>query len=137
MAIIMKNIIRIAVRVTIIFLLIISLLFGIIVGMVKLMGYKNYSIVSDSMYPVIQKGDMIFVKPIEPEMIKVGNIITFTLTNTNIVVTHRVSRIEAEEQQLYTIGDGNNGEDPDPVLFANIIGIYAFKIPGLGKISLD
>ena len=127
----MTNVLRIVVKIAVIFLLIVSLMLAITVGAIKLMGYKNYSIVSDSMYPVIQKGDMVFVKPVKPEMIKVGDIITYTMTNTNIVVTHRVSRIEPDKQTLYTIGDGNKDEDPE-VLFANIIGIYAFKIPGVG-----
>ena len=52
-----------------------------------------------------------------------------------VVATHRVVRVDAENQRFYTKGDANEIEDSDPVHFNNVIGVPQFSIPKLGYVS--
>ena len=49
--------------------------------------------------------------------------------------THRVVRIDKENQLFYTKGDANKIEDGAPVHFKNLIGKPIFKIPILGYVA--
>ena len=66
---------------------------------------------------------------------QVGDDITFILNEDLVVATHRVVRIDAENQRLYTKGLANEIEDSDPVHFNNVIGVPKFAIPKLGYVS--
>lgn len=101
----------------------------------RLMGYRVFNIVSGSMEPKYNVGDLIYVKEVDPQTIKVGDVITFVLNEDLVVATHRVVRIDSEGSHLYTKGDANEIEDSDPVHFKNVIGIPQFKIPVLGYVS--
>nr|WP_288678896.1 signal peptidase I [uncultured Clostridium sp.] len=54
----------------------------------KAVGFRTYSILSGSMEPEINTGDLAIVKSIDFEDVKVGDIITFKYEGK--VVTHRV-----------------------------------------------
>ena len=101
----------------------------------RLLGYKCYTIISGSMQPTYNVGDLIYVKPVEPETVKVGDPITFVLNEDLVVATHRVVRIDAENMRFYTKGDANEIEDNDPVHFNNLIGVPKYSIPKLGYVS--
>ena len=101
----------------------------------RLLGYKCYTIISGSMQPIYNVGDLIYVKPVEPANINVGDPITFVLNEDLVVATHRVVRIDAENQRFYTKGDANEIEDSDPVHFNNVIGVPKFSLPKLGYVS--
>ena len=49
--------------------------------------------------------------------------------------THRVVRVDAENQRFYTKGDANQVEDQAPVHYNNVIGVPKFSIPKLGYVS--
>ena len=57
------------------------------------------------------------------------------LNDDLVVATHRVVRIDAENQHFYTKGDANEIEDSSPVHFNNVIGVPVFSIPYLGYVS--
>lgn len=101
----------------------------------RLIGYRVFNIVSGSMEPEYSAGDLIYVKEVDPETVKVGDVITFVLNEDLVVATHRVVRIDTEKQRFYTKGDANETEDGPPVHFNNVIGIPRFAIPGLGYVS--
>jgi signal peptidase len=68
------------------------LLFIVLLAMVVILGLKMVTpmvVVSDSMKPEFQRGDMIIVQSIflTPE---VGDIITFNVNNKNVDISHRV-----------------------------------------------
>lgn len=100
----------------------------------RLIGYQCYTVVSSSMEPKYNVGDLIYVKPTAPENVEVGDVITFLLNEDLVIGTHRVIRIDEENQQFYTKGDSNKTED-EPVHFNNLIGIPHFSIPLLGYVS--
>ena len=61
--------------------------------------------------------------------------ITFIVNEDLVVGTHRVVRVDAENQRFYTKGDANDIEDQNPVHFNNVIGVPQFSIPKLGYVS--
>ena len=69
--------------------------------------YRTYIIVSPSMKPAINPGDLIFVRKVDVDKIKEGDIITFK--NEDMVATHRAIKID--KNTITTKGDSNNVED--------------------------
>ena len=101
----------------------------------RLLGYQVFNVVSGSMEPTYSVGDLIYVKDVDPELIKVGDPITFVLNEDLVVATHRVVAIDAENRQFVTKGDANEHEDAPRVHFNNLIGVPVFSIPLLGYVS--
>jgi signal peptidase len=101
----------------------------------RLLGFKCYTVISGSMKPDYNVGDLIYVKDVDVNTIKVGDPITFILNEDLVVATHRVVRIDTENQRFYTKGDANEIEDSEPVHFKNVIGVPTFSIPKLGYVS--
>lgn len=98
-------------------------------------GIKTYVIISGSMQPELNIGDIVIVKDISEELEK-GDIISFRQGQT--VVTHRISRIETigEQKQYKTRGDNNNTEDSGTIKQELIEGKVVGKIPYIGKLTL-
>ena len=101
----------------------------------RLLGYRVFNVISGSMEPKYSVGDLIYVKAVDVNDIKVGDDITFILNEDLVVATHQVIRIDAEKQHFYTKGLANETEDNDPVHFKNVIGVPQFKLPKLGYVS--
>ena len=107
-----------------------------LVGM-RLIGWQVFTVVSGSMEPTYSVGDMIYVKPVEPEDIKAGDVITFVMNENLVVGTHRVTEVEQREEHLYfnTKGDANDTVDAAAVMDENVLGEPVFAIPLLGYVS--
>jgi len=101
----------------------------------RLVGLQVYHVVSPSMEPHYSVGDLIYVKEVDPDSVKVGDPITFVLNEDLVVATHRVVAIDSENRQFTTKGDANKTEDAAPVHFNNLIGVPVFAIPLLGYVS--
>lgn len=85
----------------------------------------------------IEAGDLIFVTPVEPGDLKVGDVITYMEGKT--VVTHRIIEIITGEDgklQFRTKGDANNTADKDPVHQDKLVGIYRSRIPMVGDLAI-
>lgn len=101
----------------------------------RLLGYQCYTVISGSMQPKYMVGDLLYVKEVDVNSIKVGDDITFILNEDLVVATHQVVRVDAENQRFYTKGLANEIEDQNPVHFNNVIGVPQFSIPKLGYVS--
>ena len=99
-------------------------------------GYKPFIVLSGSMKPEINSGDLVLTKEIEPEKLEKGDIISFR--EGEIVVTHRIVDIvdEKDEKGFITKGDNNESKDLKIVPFENVEGIYLNKISGLGNVAM-
>jgi len=99
-------------------------------------GYKPFIVLSDSMLPFIQSGDLVFVKEVETETLKEGDVIAFREGNS--VITHRIVKIAEEngQKRFTTKGDNNNTEDPLAVTGDFVEGVYIFGIPSIGNAAL-
>ncbi|MTI66898.1 MAG: signal peptidase I [Firmicutes bacterium] len=102
----------------------------------SIFGYKPMSVLTGSMRPKLQPGDMIVAKDILPKEVKLKDIITFKI-GSNTLVTHRVVDIVTKDNKLYfkTKGDANNVKDQDLVSSDQLIGVLAFNIPKGGYIA--
>ena len=98
-------------------------------------------VLTDSMYPVIESGDLIICHTAEPEEIAVGDVIAFfdPAGNGSSIVTHRV--IEVTEQNgapaWRTKGDNNNTEDRLAVPADKLVAVYeGSRLAGFGNVAL-
>jgi len=87
----------------------------------RLLGYRVFNVITGSMEPEYCVGDLIYVKKVDVNSIKVGDPITFVLNEDLVVATHRVVEIDKENQHFYTMGDANDTVD-SPVHFNNVVG---------------
>lgn len=101
----------------------------------RLLGFQVYNVVSGSMEPTYSVGDLLYVKTVDPDSIRVGQPITFVLNEDLVVATHRVIKVDAQNRLFYTKGDANDTADAAPVHFNNLIGVPQFSIPLLGYVS--
>lgn len=86
-----------------------------------------YNVISDSMMPKIQVGDLIFVRTgYEPKEYKEGNIITFKDVNDEII-THRIEK-KINDYEYITKGDNNENADVDKVQYQDIIGKVVYIV---------
>lgn len=96
---------------------------------INLFGYKLYIVLSGSMEPTLNVGDIIISKKVEEEQIKVNDIVTFSDEDNN-TITHRIVDIIIKEGKKYyqTKGDNNNTSDVNLISIEDIKGKYSFKI---------
>ena len=104
-------------------------------------GVMPLIVLTDSMYPVIESGDLIICQTAEPENIKVGDMIAFfdPAGNGSSVVTHRVVEITEQGGQLAwrTKGDNNNVEDRLAVTADKLVAKYTgTRLAGFGNVAL-
>ncbi len=97
-------------------------------------------VLTDSMYPEIESGDLIICNTAEAEDIKVKDVISFfdPAGNGTSIVTHRVIEIVEDDGEILfrTRGDNNNTEDKELVPAENLVGVYKMRIAGAGHIAM-
>lgn len=116
-------------------LVVLVVVFAVFLMGSRLMGLQVFNVISGSMEPTYSVGDLLYVKTVDPDSVKVGDPITFVLNEDLVVATHRVVKIDSENRQFTTKGDANETEDAAPVHFNNLIGVPVFAIPLLGYVS--
>lgn len=110
---------------------------------VSLFGYRSFYVVSGSMEPEIPVGTTIIVKEHKENDYEVGDVITFSSKDGEIMGqpnTHRIIEVVEKngERAYVTKGDANQTADPgDPVKFEDIYGklvVNSDKIEWLGTL---
>lgn len=103
-----------------------------------IMGIKPFIVLTGSMEPNIKAGDLVFVKEVDIEQLKEGDIIAFRHTEEDVVLIHRIVRKETEEKKtiLRTKGDNNQTEDKNDVDCEKIEGIYILRFEQIGTIAM-
>jgi signal peptidase len=104
-------------------------------------GVMQLIVLTDSMYPDIKSGDIIFAKKTDANSIEVGDDISFfdPAGNGTSIVTHRVIEIIEEDGKLSfrTKGINNNTEDRVAVPAEKLVGEYTgIRIAFAGNIAL-
>jgi signal peptidase len=104
-------------------------------------GVMPLIVLTDSMYPDIKSGDIIFAKKTDANSIEVGDDISFfdPAGNGTSIVTHRVTEIIEEDGKLSfrTKGINNNTEDRVAVPEEKLVGEYTgIRIVFAGNIAL-
>ena len=101
-------------------------------------GYKAMSVITGSMKPQFNPGDLIIASNLNNlNSVKVGTIITY-INEENVLVTHRVTKINNNDgvNTYITKGDANPAIDIEPVSTNQMQGIYKTKIPYLGYVGM-
>jgi signal peptidase I len=105
------------------------------VGLPNLFDAKSLTVMSGSMQPTINTGDVIVVRQTSPMLVRVGDIVTFRdPLNHARLITHRVREMHIQGDQVLfvTKGDANSSTEQWVVARSGTIGRVAFHIPLLG-----
>jgi len=99
-------------------------------------GYTPLTVLSNSMQPHLQSGDLVFIKKAEFKDVEVNDVITFKESDTKFI-THRVIDVKEQNGQagFVTKGDNNNVEDSMIVMKDHLVGKQVALIPKLGYVS--
>lgn len=99
--------------------------------------YAPIVIASNSMYPVIKRGDIVILEKTSLEKLKIGDIIEYRLNGLSII--HRVKEIKENYKQgttLITKGDNNQSKDAKYVTKDQVHGKIVSIVPKLGYPTL-
>lgn len=126
---------------TLVIVLIVSIIFvqRVSNNKVTLGGYSIFTIITESMVPKYQVGDMLLAKDISTDDIKVGDDLVYigkSGTFEGKIVTHQVVSIEKENGKkiFHTKGIANTIEDPE-VSEEQIYGVVSCKLVILSLLS--
>lgn len=100
----------------------------------RVMGGGSLTVLSGSMSPTINAGDVIAIRGVAEGDIRVGDIVTFQpYSDDPTLVTHRVVAmgVGPDEVTFTTQGDANTAAD-DPILAEQIVGVYMYRVPYVG-----
>lgn len=120
-------------------ILVIVVILALLLAGARLVGLQVYTVLSGSMEPNYHVGSVIYVKEVDPATLKVGDPISF-LISEKTVATHRIIEVLPDETdpnviRFRTKGDNNDIEDTNPVHSNNVLGKVVGTIPLLGYVS--
>nr|WP_317281979.1 signal peptidase I [uncultured Sellimonas sp.] len=90
-------------------------------------GITSAGVLSGSMEPDIQTGDLVYLKDAGAEKLKPGDVIAFEIQKENLIL-HRIKKI-CPDGKIITQGDANETEDFYPIERNQVKGIPVFCIP--------
>ncbi len=113
-----------------------GLLIGLIVAVTvpAAFGLHPMTVLTGSMRPTIQPGDMVVDEPIPASEIRVGDIVTFQDPHADRTITHRIRKIEISEGQARatTRGDANDTVEKWQIPVDGKVGRVAYTVPKIG-----
>ena len=97
------------------------------------LGFRIFTVVTESMVPMYEVGDAILVKDIDASELKVGDVVTYlgeVESFEDRIVTHQIIKINKNEDGTYKIQTkGIANEDPDPEINdSRVYGKVIYKI---------
>lgn len=108
-------------------------------GVANVFGYSPVSVLTDSMEPTFNTGDLIIIKQIDTDNLKKDDIVTYkeVINEVEVLNTHRIIERYVEPNgfiNYVTQGDNVPQRDIMPIYPDQIVGQYIdIKIPYLGK----
>lgn len=104
-------------------------------GLPAFFGYTPLIVLSNSMEPTLESGDLIIIERVGFDSINMGDIITFQESSRKWI-THRVVEKKQQKEQLafVTKGDNNNVIDTNLVTDKQFIGKKVISIPKVGYV---
>jgi len=108
-------------------------------GVPSILGIQMFSIQTDSMYPTLLPGDLIFGNKVDkPEELRKGDIITYwtVINGERVLNTHKIHEVYDGGGYLIfeTKGDNNTAVDALTVHESEIVSKYNFRVGGVGKV---
>jgi len=107
--------------------------------MPSVFGYKSMSVLTGSMRPKINPGDLVIDNSIKNlDSVKLDAIVTYR-NKENVFITHRVIKINTNSdgtKTYVTKGDANPIADVEPVTQNQLEGILVARIPYMGYVGM-
>ena len=108
-------------------------------GVPSILGVRMFSIQTESMYPTLLPGDLIFdVAVKDTNELRKGDIITYwtVINGERVLNTHRIHEIYDGGGYLIfaTKGDNNTIADPLTVHESEVVGKFSLRVSGIGKV---
>ena len=131
----LKKILNVISTILVVIVVVLALL---LVG-ARFIGLNVYTVLSGSMEPTYHVGSLIYVKDVDTDELKAGDVITYML-DEDTIVTHRIADVIPDETdpsiiRFQTKGDANDSVDGSLVHYKNVIGTPVFSIPELGYLA--
>lgn len=101
----------------------------------KASGAKPLTVLTGSMQPVLEPGDVAVVRPVDTERLQIGDVITFQAESGNPqLTTHRIVGVvlTTDGVRYKTRGDANGAADPVPVKPEQVKGEVWYSVPLVG-----
>ncbi len=86
-------------------LAVLILVAAVLLAGLRFAGYRPLYAMSGSMEPAVRTGSLIFVRPVDPADVAVGDVITYTINAAGDYATHRVVSIEVRETAVCIVQD--------------------------------
>jgi signal peptidase len=97
-----------------------------------LFGWRTNVVMSGSMRPHIQVGDLVVTRPVSVDDLAPGQVVLVTdRLHPDRPLMHRLVR-ETPDGRLILRGDANKTADSDPVGIRDVRGVAVLRIPALG-----
>jgi signal peptidase len=108
-------------------------------GVPSILGVRIFSIQTESMYPTLKPGDLIFDSAVDTSALEIDDVITYwtVIDGERVLNTHRITQIYDGGGYLIfeTKGDNNTVADALTVHESEIVGQYnGAKLNGVGKV---
>lgn len=106
----------------------------------RVAGATPYAVQTGSMRPTLPPGTLVVVRPVPPQDVGVGSVITYQLESGRPqVTTHRVVEIGINnvsgERTFRTRGDANEAVDPEAVRAVQVRGEVWYAVPFVGRVN--
>lgn len=108
---------------------------AVVIAGPRMIGWQPLVVLSGSMEPAYPVGSLVYVKKAEPAEVKTNDVITFYMEDGQTVVTHRVVKIDTNNQCFFTKGDANDTQDGGTTPYSRLIGKPVFFIPKMGYVT--
>ena len=116
-----------------------ALALALVVGVGAVLGYRGEVVLSGSMRPYLQPGDMVVVHRIAPAQMRVGDVVSFSAPDRGgITITHRVRSLRTLGNRriaVVTRGDANNTSEHWSVAREGSVGLVIAKLPRVGYVT--
>jgi len=104
----------------------------------KAVGGRPLTVLSGSMTGTYDVGDVVIVKPVDTDDLRVGDVITFqAVSDDPTLTTHRIVALAfgSEGTQFVTQGDANSSQDLSPVSPEQVKGEVWYSVPKVGYVA--
>jgi signal peptidase I len=100
-------------------------------------GWQYDAVLSGSMEPKLAVGGLVVIRPVDTQLLKTGDVISFKLPDIKTPICHRVIKIEDTTggRVFHTKGDANEEPDLNPVPAAAVKGMETFYLPYVGRLA--
>lgn len=117
-------------------LLALSLALAAIVAAAALLGYRGEAILTGSMRPALDPGDLVVVERIAAAQMRPGDVVSFRAPS-GVTITHRVKAVAARRDGLLRVttqGDANNVAEAWTTSPRATVGRVSARLPGAGGV---